>query len=438
MKSIMYKNGALKIFLFIFIIFSGSCEKNNGAPFTPDFSFSIKEGNIVEFKNLSEGEYHRLTWTFGNGISDSNTDKTKVFEIYYPQAGDYEVTLKLADYEGNSETVKKTISISNTDLQPSFTLTVAPDNANKYNLVNTTEGTYDSFCWKYRTKTIENQLQHIAYFPFAGTYTVELQVTKLNNTFSETKTVTILQDDANYLENLTLAWSDEFDNETINLQNWTFETGASGWGNNELQNYTNGENAQIVDGKLIITARKVNENTSVGSYTSSRMVSKEKKEFQYGKIEISAKLPAGRGIWPALWMLGGNIDSAGWPACGEIDIMEYVGFDPNMVHATVHTPVGYGANGNGNGMLLETCEEEFHIYGLLWTEKKMQFYIDEPQNVIHTYQPASQTNANYPFHQPFFFILNVAVGGNWGGAQGIDNSIFPQSLEIDYVRVYQE
>jgi beta-glucanase (GH16 family) len=137
-------------------------------------------------------------------------------------------------------------------------------------------------------------------------------------------------------------------------------------------------------------------------------------------------------------MLGSNFGSAGWPACGEIDIMEYVGYNPNTVYATVHTNSGSGGNASGNSMSVPSCEEDFHIYGLIWTEDEMIFYVDTPENVLHTYAPEVKTNDNWPFDQPAFFLLNVAVGGNWGGAQGIDNSIFPQSMEVDYVRVYQK
>lgn len=205
-----------------------------------------------------------------------------------------------------------------------------------------------------------------------------------------------------------------------------------------MQNYTDGDNAEIVDGKLIITARKVDDNMQPGSYTSSRMVTMDKQEFQYGRMEINAKLPSGTGIWPAIWMLGSNFNTTGWPACGEIDIMEYVGYTPNTVYATVHTSSGSGGAGSGNSMSVPTCEEDFHTYGLIWTEENLTFYVDTPENVLHTYAPEVKTNDNWPFDQPAFFLLNVAVGGTWGGAQGIDNSIFPQSMEVDYVRVYQK
>ena len=205
-----------------------------------------------------------------------------------------------------------------------------------------------------------------------------------------------------------------------------------------MQNYTDGENAEIVDGKLVITAQLVDENYQVGSYTSTRIKSQGKKEFQYGRMEINAKLPSGVGIWPAIWMLGSNFSTAGWPACGEMDIMEYVGYEPNTVFATVHTLDGFGGNANGNNITVETCEETFHLYGLDWTEESLTFWVDIPENVVHVYAPEIKTGENWPFDQPSFFILNVAVGGTWGGAQGIDNSIFPQSMEVDYVRVYQE
>ena len=158
----------------------------------------------------------------------------------------------------------------------------------------------------------------------------------------------------------------------------------------------------------------------------------------YGRMEIRARLPEGVGIWPAIWMLGSNFSTAGWPACGEMDIMEYVGFEPNKVFSTVHTPEGHGVGGNGSSMIVETCEEDFHVYGLDWTADALSFWVDNPENIVHAYAPEVKTPENWPFDQPAFFILNVAVGGTWGGAQGIDNSIFPQSMEVDYVRVYQK
>jgi beta-glucanase (GH16 family) len=426
------------LILFLPVFFITSCEKDSERSFSADFSYEFKDINRVEFKNESTGEYYSITWDFGIGDPETTTDKNKNFVIYYPNAGEYEVSLKVLDYTGNTKTATQTLVIEVTDLLVSFTVGIDPSSPNLVSLKNTTEGDYDSFSWIYRNKEVKDENEITAYFPFAGNYEVELRVQKDDNIFTETQSVNISQDDPGYIENFTLVWSDEFDGPGINTSNWTFETGATGWGNNELQNYTNGDNAEIVDGKLIITARKVNEDKAIGSYTSARLITENKQEFQYGRMEIRAKLPSGTGVWPAIWMLGSDFRVAGWPECGEMDIMEYVGYQPNTIHSTVHTPSGFGGNGNGSSKILATCEEEFHIYGMLWTEQELIFYTDTQDNITHRYAPSTKNDNTWPFDQPAFFILNLAIGGDWGGLQGIDNSIFPQQLEIDYVRVYQE
>lgn len=424
--------------LFFFISLN-SCDKSDkDEGFKVDFSFTFVDENHVAFTNQSSGEYFSLIWNFGNNLTDTTTDKKKSYVIYYPQAGSYDVTLKLINFTGASKSLTKALSISSTDLVLSFTASIMGSNPNFVLLKNTTQGDYDSFSWVYRDKTVSGIMEHEAYFPFSGNHNIDLIVRKNNNDFSLRKSVSIGQDDPNYYQQLQLVWSDEFDGTSVNTTFWNYDTGAGGWGNQELQNYTSSGNAEIVDGKLLITAKKVNDNLQPGSYTSARINTRGKKEFKYGRMEIRAKLPSGRGIWPAIWMLGSNFPTAGWPACGEMDIMEYVGYQPNTVHATVHTPSGYGVNGSGSSMTLETCEEEFHNYGLIWTEKKLTFYVDTPTNVIHTYAPPVKNPQNWPFDQAAFFIINVAVGGTWGGAQGINNSIFPQTMEIEYVRVYQE
>ncbi len=428
--------------LVAFLIFiapvNGCGEEGTDESFSAGFSYSFLDDNNVRFTNESEGEYLRLNWDFGNGQTESTTSKTESFDIYYPVSGDYEVTLGVNSLNGEHKSVSKTVAVTKTDFAVDFSANIDDENPNYVNLENTSVGSYDSFKWLYRSRTVENETNLVAYFPYSGTFEVELEVEKDGETYSKKQTITISQNDPDYLSKLELVWSDEFDGDAVNPDNWTFETGAGGWGNNELQNYTDGNNAQVENGILTITAKKVDENQQPGSYTSTRMITNGNKEFTYGKMEIRAKLPSGRGIWPAIWMLGANIGSVGWPACGEIDIMEYVGYEPNTVHATVHTSAGYGGNGDGSSKTLETAEEEFHIYGLIWTEKELIFYTDTPDNVTHKYSPSNKTVENWPFDKPHFFILNVAVGGNWGGAQGIDNSIFPQTMEVDYVRVYQE
>ncbi len=433
------KNWPFLLALLILIVpLNGCSEDATDAGFAPDFSYSFIDDNNVRYTNETEGEYWRMEWDFGNRLTKTTISKTEEFTIYYPEAGDYNVTLQVKNMDDESKSVSKTVTVTKTDFAVNFSANIDSENPNYVNLENTTIGDYDSFQWKFRNKTIENASNTVAYFPYAGTFPVELIVTKNGETFTSAQNILIAADDPDYFSNLELVWEDNFDGTEINTENWSFETGSGGWGNNELQNYTNGDNATVQDGILTIIAKKVNDEQVAGSYTSSRIITSGKKEFTYGRMEIRAKLPSGRGIWPAIWMLGSNVGSAGWPACGEIDIMEYVGFDPDTVYSTVHCPAGYGGNGSGNNKPLETAEEEFHVYGLFWTEKELIFYTDSLENITYRYAPANKTEENWPFDKPQFFIMNVAVGGNWGGSQGIDNSIFPQTMQVDYVRVYQE
>ncbi|MFH1000460.1 MAG: glycoside hydrolase family 16 protein [Bacteroidota bacterium] len=237
--------------------------------------------------------------------------------------------------------------------------------------------------------------------------------------------------------NYELVWADEFDGNSINLDNWTFEIWDAGRVNNEWQKYVeNTDNYQVENGILSITAIKTGENKK-GGYTSTRLSSQKKKEFQYGRIEFRAKMPKGKGTWPALWMLGSNIKEVGWPRCGEIDVLEYVGYQPNIVHTNIHTKNDYGVTDNKVSINLKTTEEEFHIYGILWTAESISFYIDSPHNIKNTYAPLEKNADNWAYSQPFYLIMNFAVGGDWGGVQGVDETIWPQTLEVDYVRVYQ-
>lgn len=239
-----------------------------------------------------------------------------------------------------------------------------------------------------------------------------------------------------------LVWSDEFDGDRLDNDEWVFETGAHGWGNNEWANYTAGQNTEVSDGTLKIIARKAGDGQRAGDYTSARLNSIH--SFTYGRMEVRAKVPDvnGNGLWPAIWMLGENIRKVGWPACGEIDLMEYVSFDPNTFHASAHTDAFNHREGTqitSGGIRLPTIEEEFHVYGVIWTEDFLKFYVDDPTNVVFTFnKPANATTAEWPFDEPQFFLLNMAVGGEWAGAQGVDDDIFPATFEIDYVRVYEQ
>ncbi|MBT8300376.1 MAG: glycoside hydrolase family 16 protein [Maribacter sp.] len=248
-------------------------------------------------------------------------------------------------------------------------------------------------------------------------------------------------DAPDYWDDAELVWSDEFDGNDLSEADWKFETGQHGWGNNEWQNYVAHENIEVSDGTLKIIANKVGAGQKVGDYTSARLNSKA--SFTYGRIEIRAKLPEhrGNGLWPALWMLGNNISTIGWPACGEIDLMEYVSYDPNIVHFTIHSAANNHVDGtqlSSGPVTLDSIEEEFHNYGVLWTEKYLKFYLDEVDNIMFTFQrPADHNANNWPFSKPFYVLMNIAVGGNWGGLQGVDDSIFPAIMEVDYVRVFQ-
>jgi len=234
---------------------------------------------------------------------------------------------------------------------------------------------------------------------------------------------------------MTLAWSDEFTANYINSNNWSYDTGGSGWGNNELEYYTNSsKNAYTTGGYLVIEARK--ETMVTNNYTSARMISKDKKTFTYGRIDFRAKLPKGQGIWPALWMLGNNIGTTPWPACGEIDIMELLGHEPQKTYGTIHWGAAGGASthiGGNYSLPSLTFNDKFHLFSLKWEADKMTFLIDD---VVYFTANKSQVNGDYPFDKPFFFIMNVAVGGGWPGNPDA-TTVFPQRMIVDYVRVFQ-
>ncbi len=232
-----------------------------------------------------------------------------------------------------------------------------------------------------------------------------------------------------------LVWQDNFDGTNLDTTKWNYDLGAGGWGNNEWENYTN-QNAIVNNGVLSIVAKLAGPGQHAGDYTSSRINTAGKEEFLYGRIEVRAKLPGGRGTWPAFWMLGSDIGSVGWPACGELDIMENVGYDPYWIQASIHTPSSYGNTVNTGRFEVPDCDTAFHVYGMTWTSSKIEFYVDDPSKPYYTYDPAVKTLNNWPFNKPCFIILNLAIGGNWGGAKGVDDSVFPQIYKIDWVRVY--
>ena len=230
-----------------------------------------------------------------------------------------------------------------------------------------------------------------------------------------------------------LIWEENFDGGELNKAIWNFELGNGcpelcGWGNEEPQYYTD-QNHKLENGLLYITARKEGEN-----YTSTRITTKDKFEFTYGRVEIRARLPVGEGLWPALWMLGSNIDQVGWPICGEIDIMEYVGKQSGQVFNSIHTQDSHGNTKNTKITQVQGIEDGFHTYSGDWNEERIQFFVDGKPT--YTFIPENHTQAVWPFNRPFFLIVNLAIGGTFGGPN-IDDTIFPQDLIVDYIRVYR-
>lgn len=236
-------------------------------------------------------------------------------------------------------------------------------------------------------------------------------------------------------DGMTMVWEDQFEGNSLDIASWTHETGTgnNGWGNNELQSYRS-NNTTLQDGHLIITAKE--ESVGGSNYTSSRIISKDKKTFRYGRIDIRAVLPRGQGIWPAVWMLGSNFETVGWPASGEIDIMEMIGGNgrDNTVHGTVHWQnAGQHANfGGSNSLSSGVFNDEFHVFSIEWDATQIKWLLDGQQYHVISTTPSELDE----FRRNFFFILNLAVGGNWPGSPNSTTS-FPQHLIVDFVRVFQ-
>lgn len=239
----------------------------------------------------------------------------------------------------------------------------------------------------------------------------------------------------------TLLWSDEFEGSALNPMHWNYETGTgeNGWGNNELQYYL-AENVRVVDSLLVIQAKK--ENVANRAYTSARITTEDKFSFKYGRVDIRAAMPRGQGMWPALWMLGQNFKTVGWPESGEIDIMEMIGGSnrEDTVHATAHwNHTGSRAQFGGSYQLSngQTLADGFHVFSLVWTEDVLEWYIDAEPEPYHTLKiDLTESEGLEAFRRAFFFIANVAVGGDWPGDPNA-NTRFPQYMLVDYIRVFE-
>lgn len=280
-------------------------------------------------------------------------------------------------------------------------------------------------------------------FLLPGTYQIEVRAYGTSGRYiSAVKQVTISDDDPITIDDgyvtpmqydgYQLVWNDEFEGSALNTQYWSYETGAGGWGNNELQYYRQ-ENTKVAEQVLTIEARK--ESYQGSGYTSSRLVTRDKKTFTYGRVDIRALLPQGQGIWPALWTLGNNITNVGWPACGEIDIMEMIGGSnrEKTTHGTIHWDNnGHAQYGQSYTLSSGIFADEYHVFSIIWDETSIKWYVNDNKFNEVDITPAHMTE----FHQPQFFIFNIAVGGNWPGNPNA-TTIFPQQLKVDYIRVFQ-
>lgn len=242
----------------------------------------------------------------------------------------------------------------------------------------------------------------------------------------------------------SLVWSDEFaqpDGSPPDASKWVYDLGGGGWGNNELQTYTRRtNNCRVENGQLVIEARQEDHTGADGiarGYTSARLKTQGKAAWTYGRMEARLKVPRGQGLWPAFWMLGTNIDTVGWPTCGEIDIMENIGAEPAIVHGTIHGPGYSGGDGIGGAYTLPggaAFADDFHVFAAEWETNRIRWYVDG--QLYFTATPASLPDGKtWVFTQPQFLLLNLAVGGHWPGNPNAATT-FPQRLIVDYVRVY--
>lgn len=242
---------------------------------------------------------------------------------------------------------------------------------------------------------------------------------------------------AQEIKSWQLAWSDEFNDGGLpDSSCWSYDVGGNGWGNNERQYYSSADtaNVQVKDGFLYMTARKEEEKGR--SYTSVRLVTKNKVDVKYGRVEVRAKLPKGRGLWPAIWMLPTDWTYGGWPKSGEIDIMEHVGYMPDSIFGSVHTERFNHTIGTQKtkGIAVKNLYTAFHVYAVEWGEQGIDFYVDHKR--YYSFSNDGKGKEEWPFDKRFHLLLNIAVGGNWGGQKGIDDHVFPATMEIDYVRYY--
>ena len=338
------------------------------------------------------------------------------------------ITLSCTDKEDkqiDTDTDTKTFSVRVSDDNPNFIQFEMDDSFNPSFYEWTLPGNIK----------IRNKQSIVHYFEQKGSYEVNLRLETDSGKMSYTEMVTIPRNSDYFSNNETLYWSDEFNDHKLNSSYWNYDLGIEKWGNNEMQEYTNNANNSFLrDGKLVIRTDKRGAGQKIGDYTSARVTTNGKVEINRGRVEVRAKLGGGKGLWPAIWMFGRNAS----PYYSELDIMEYVGFEKNRVYAAVHTSHTLESQEKVSGFKdIDDVEDNFHIYGINWTDHKVDFYIDSPENIYLSFVPEEKTSiGHWPFDKKLYLILNVAVGGDWAGMQGVDDNIFPQETEFDYVRIF--
>lgn len=319
-----------------------------------------------------------------------------------------------------------------------FTVTEDKSSSNFILFEATSEDINSTYEWKINEDILAVNTNSFTYYiPEKGNYEITLTETTNNKKAVKTKTVAIRENSYYHSQGENLWWNDEFEEPKINATNWNYDQGTGIWGNNEWQTYTNkSDNSFIRDGKLVLKAIKSGAGQKIGDYTSARLTTRGKKEISRGRVEVRAKLGGGTGLWPAIWMFGNKAA----PYYSELDIMEYVGCDKDIIYGAIHTTETLeGDNKVSNSIKMKGVEDEFHIYGMNWTDGKIEFYLDTPDNVYLTFAPDNTVNPRiWPFDKELYLILNIAVGGDWGGMRGVDDTIFPQEMEIDYVRIFKK
>lgn len=403
-----------------------------------DFSFqpAPQNANLISFSANIAGKYDKVVWDFGNGAAASDEISPSVT---YPQAGTYKVKLSVWSQNLSFEVVKS-VTISKNLVDLSIISEPVANDPYRFKFRSSVSGTYSGLKWEIKGKTVADKAEIDGYFPFKGTYRVVLTASSGGYNFTAEKSINIQTSDPDYAAKIPLVWSEDFDGTALNTLDWRVETNIHV--NNELQTYTPSGNYSIANGMLTITCNKVNDDGAFGSYTSARLNTQGKRSFTYGRIEARLRLPKGKGTWPAFWMLGESIGAGtGWPKCGEMDIMEYVGYDPTWVQGSLHSAEFSGGSAkNGRFQLpVNNDEAEWHVYGVVWQPDKISFYVDDYTKPYYTYNaPSVKTEYNWPYDKPFFVLLNLAFGGDWGGAKGIDKSLVSMKYDIDWVRYYGE